>query len=162
VPGEDALGVLGKGFIPHQVDAKMDYMNIPAAPSAGEHDGESFHSNTVHHGHYGEHPSRSSAQDNGKAPMSPDDAFDGKNESNPCTRGGGAPALDRQGPVPNLKRGSVSISGSALDNSNTAAGHSRRRIGGDDHPGNAESRAPAFTSALMQRKWCQVSQIPMA
>jgi len=40
VPGEDALRVLGKEFIPHQVDAKMDYMNIPAEPSAGGHDGE--------------------------------------------------------------------------------------------------------------------------
>ena len=136
----------------------MDYMNIPAAPSAGQHEGESLHSNTVHHGPYRQHPSRSLAQDNGKAPMSPDDAFDGKNESNPCTRGRGAPALDHQGPVPNLKRGSESISGSALDNSNTG----RRRIGGDDHPGNAESRAPAFTAALIQRKWCQVSQVPMA
>jgi len=64
--------------------------------------------------------------------------------------------------VPNLKLGSVSISGSGVDNSNTAAGHSRRRIGGDDHPSNSESKAPALTSALMQRKWCQIHQIPMA
>jgi len=32
VPGKDALGVMGKGFIPHQVDAKMDYMNIEQHP----------------------------------------------------------------------------------------------------------------------------------
>jgi len=88
VPGEDALGVLGKGFIPHQVDAKMDYMNIPAAPSAGGHDRESLNSNTVHHGHYKQHPNRSSAQDNGKAPMSPDDTFDSKaaGQSSPFVR----------------------------------------------------------------------------
>ena len=163
VPGEDALGDLGKGFIPHQVDAKMDCMNILAAPSAGEHDGESLNSNTAHHGHHTQHPRRSSDQDNGKAPMSHDDTFEGKAAGqSPYARGRGAPALDRQGQVPNLKLGSVSISGSGVDNSNTAAGHSRRRIGGDDHPSNAESKAPALTSALMQRKWCQIHQIPMA
>jgi len=96
--------------------------------------------------------------------MSPDDTFDGKaaGQSNPYKSGRGAPALDRQDQVPKIKRGSVSISGSGLDNSNTAASHSRRRIGGHDHPSNAESRAPAFTSALMQRKWCQIHPVPMA
>ena len=164
VPGKDALGVLGKGYIPHQVDTKMDYMNITAAPSAGSHDGESVNSNTVHHAYYTQLAHRSSAQSNGKAPMSPDDTFDGRaaGQSNPHTSGGGVPALDRQGQAPNLKRGSLSISGSGLDNSNTAAGHSRRRIGGHDHASNAESRAPAYTSVLMQRKWCQVHQVPMA
>jgi len=38
--------------------------------------------------------------------MSHDDTFDGKaaGQSNPYTRGRGAPALDHQGQVPNLKR----------------------------------------------------------
>ena len=120
-----------------------------------------MHSNTVNHGHYEQLPSRSLAQDNGKAPMSPDNAFYGRNESNSRAQVRGAPALDRQSTVPSLKRGSEFISGRTLHDSNTAAGHRRRRIGGDGHPGNAESRAPAFTSLLMQRKWCQVSQIPM-
>ena len=146
MPGEDALGVLGKGFIPHQVDAKMDYMNIPAAPSAGEHDGKSLHNNTVHHGPYGQNPRSSSAQANGKAPMYPDDAFDGTDSNTYCS-GGGAPAIDRQGPVPNLKRGRESISGSAFDNSNTA-GHSRRRIGDDDHPGTADEDEGTPTPVL--------------
>jgi len=141
----------------------MDYMNIPGALSAGEHNGESLNSNTAHHGHHTQHLRRSSDQDNGKAPMSHDDTFEGKAAGqSPYARGRGAPALDRQGQVPNLERGSVSISDSGVDNSNTAAGHNRRRIGGDDHPSNAESKAPALTSALMQRKWCQIHQIPMA
>jgi len=96
--------------------------------------------------------------------MSPDDTFDGRAafQSNPHTSGGGALALDCQGQAPNLKRGSLSILGSGLYNSNNAAGHSRRLIGGHDHASNAESRAPAYTSALMQRKWCQIHQVLMA
>jgi len=164
VPGEDALGVLGKGCIPHQVDAKMYCMNTTTVPSAGSPDGKSVNSNPVHHAYYTELANRSAAQSHGKAPMSPDDTFEGRaaRQTVPHTRGGGAPALDRQGQTPSLKRGSLSISDSGFDHSNTTAGSSRRRIGGPDHANNADSRAPVHTSALMKRKWCQVHQVPTA
>jgi hypothetical protein len=80
VPGEDALGVLGKGYIPHQVDAKMDYMNNIAAHSAGSHDVEPANSGTlpVHNAYNKQLENHYSAQNNGKAPMSPDNTFKGR------------------------------------------------------------------------------------
>jgi len=141
---------LGKGYIPHQVDAKMDYMNITAASSAGSHNREPVNSNTVHHVYDTQLENRSSAWSNGKTPMSPDNTFDGwaAGRSKRHTSGGGAPALDCRGQAPNLKRGSLSTS------------YSRQPISGDEKKYYAGMNASACISTQHRMSLAQSTYCP--
>jgi len=95
--------------------------------------------------------------------MSPDDTSEDQaaRRSNLYTSDMGAHTQVRRGQAPNLKRGRPSRSGHDLGHSDTGAGHSRRCVGGHNHTNNTDSGVQAYTSALMQRKWCQVHQVPM-